>query len=319
MNGAPKSPEPGNPWITAVISTRDRAAAIAHCVESVLRCQDFGIELRVVDQSADSATEEILGPFFRDPRFHYLRSDTRGLSAGRNLGIAQARGELIACTDDDCETRPDWLNRIADALRRDERTAAVFGRVHAAPHDREKGFIPCYGRSRPFLARNLQQYHLADGMSGCMGLRRSAWEQIGGFDEQLGAGAPFRAAEDMDFAIRALLAGFPVYSTPEVEVIHHGFRYWRDADRLIQGYLFGIGAMIAKHLKCGNWSILHYVTHLAWRWAFGAPVIDLGRKPPRCLRLRAACMGAAAGFAHAVERRHSLFRAGPPRTGASPK
>jgi hypothetical protein len=77
---------------------------------------------------------------------------------------------------------------------------------------------------------------------------------------------------------------------------------------MIHGYLYGIGAMIAKHLKCGNWGILHYVAHLMWRWAVAGAAVDLGHRPSRWLRLRAFVLGAKAGLAHAVERRRSLYR-----------
>jgi GT2 family glycosyltransferase len=299
---------PAAPWITVVISTRNRAAFVVRCVASILRNPYPNFDLQVVDQSSDNTTEYALTGLREDPRLHYLHSPLEGLSAGRNLGIAQARGELIACTDDDCETPPDWLDGMVSALAREPRATAVYGNVRPIAHDRAAGFIPGYLREKPVLARNLRQYYLADGMSGCMGLRRSMWEKLGGFDVMLGAGARFRAAEDMDFAIRTLLSGFWVAATPEVEVMHHGFRSWDEGRTLIQGYLFGIGAMIAKHLKCGNWSILHYLAHLAWRWAFTGPAIDLGQTPPRWLRLRAWLLGAAAGIAQPVDRHRSLFR-----------
>ena len=295
-------------WMTVVICTCDRARELARCVASVLRNQYLGFDLLVVDQSSDSSTEEAVREFQTDPRLRYLRSETKGLSAGRNLGIGCARGEMIACTDDDCETPPDWLSRMAAALRYEDRTAVVFGNVRPGGHDRVAGFVLGYLWDSPFLARSIRHMHRADGMSGCMGLRRSAWERLGGFDELLGAGAPFPAAEEMDLAIRALLTGFCVYATPEVEVMHHGFRSWDTARGMVRGYLYGIGAMIAKHLKCGNWGILHYVAHLFWRWAFAGPVVDLGHRPSRWVRLRAFVLGAKAGLACAVERRRSLYR-----------
>jgi GT2 family glycosyltransferase len=299
---------PAAPWITAVIATRHRAAFVAQCVESILRNQYPCFDLQVVDQSTDNTTENALAGLREDARLHYLHRPAAGLSAGRNLGIAQARGELIACTDDDCEAPPDWLAGMVSVLTREPRATAVFGNVRPIAHDRAAGFIPGYLRAQPVLARNLRQYYLADGMSGCMGLRRSMWETLGGFDEMLGSGARFRAAEDMDFAIRTLLAGSWVAATPEVEVMHLGFRSWDDGRKLIQGYLFGIGAMIAKHLKCGNWRILHYMARLAWRWAFTGPAIDLGQTPPRWLRLRAWLQGAYSGFAQPVDRHRCLFR-----------
>jgi glycosyltransferase involved in cell wall biosynthesis len=295
-------------FISVVISTRDRAGMAARCVASVLRNQCSSFDLVVVDQSADGSTEAALREFQADPRLCYVRSETKGLSAGRNLGIGRARGDLIACTDDDCEAPPDWLSRMVAALRHGDRAAVVFGNMRPGAHDRAAGFVPGYLLDGASLARSLREEHCADGMSGCMGLKRSVWEQLGGFDEMLGAGSTFRAAEDMDFAIRALLAGFWVYATPEVQVTHYGFRSWEEGRTLIQGYLYGIGAMVAKHLKCGNWRILYFVTRLFHRWAFAGPVVDLGHRPSRRLRLRAFVRGGIAGLGTAVERRRLLFR-----------
>jgi GT2 family glycosyltransferase len=197
--------------------------------------------------------------------------------------------------------------RLVSILAREARVSVVFGNVRPIHHDRTAGFIPGYLSAQPVLARTLRQFNLADGMSGCMGLRRSIWEKLGGFDEMLGAGARFRAAEDRDFAIRILLSGSWVAATPEVEVMHLGFRSWDEGRKLVEGYLFGGGAMIAKHLKSGNSRILHYLACVAWRWAVNGPAIDLGQVPPRWLRLRAWLLGAAAGFAQPVDRHRSLF------------
>jgi len=295
-------------WVTVVISTRDRATEVTRCVASVLRNEYPSFDLLVVDQSSDSNTEEALRTFQPDPRVRYVRSETKGLSAGRNLGIRCARGEMIACTDDDCEMPLDWLSRMAAALRHEDRTAVVFGNVRPGAPDRAAGLVLGCVWDSAFLARSIHHMHRVDGISGCMGLRRRAWERLGGFDELLGAGAPFPAAEEMDFAIRALLAGFYVYAAPEVEVLNYGFRSWDEERKMIHGYLYGIGAMIAKHLKCGNWGVLHYVAHLFWRWAVAGPVVEFGHRPPRWLRLRAFLLGVRAGLVCAVERPLSLYR-----------
>jgi len=215
---------------------------------------------------------------------------------------------MIACTDDDCETPPEWLSRMAAALQRADGAAVVFGNVRAAECDPAAGFILGCVRDSAFLARSIRHMHRVDGASACMGLKRSVWERLCGFDEFLGAGASFPSTEDMDFAIRALAAGFWVYATPEVEVLHRGFRSWDEEREVVHGYLYGIGAMFAKHIKCGNWGVLHYLANLFWRWAVTGTAVDFGRRPSRWVRLRAFALGVAAGLLCAVERQRSLFR-----------
>jgi hypothetical protein len=101
-----------------------------------------------------------------------------------------------------------------------------------------------------------------------------------------------------------------VYETPNVAVTHHGFRTWGEGQILIKGYLYGIGAMFAKHLKCGYWSVIHVLLHLAWRWAFGHPVVDFGHRPPRGIRLNAFVKGFLEGLSYPVNKKtgHYLER-----------
>jgi GT2 family glycosyltransferase len=210
-------------------------------------------------------------------------------------------------TDDDREVTPDWLRRIADAFPADPRIGIVFGNVLAGPHDRTQGFIPAYQRREPFLAKSIRDKHRIEGIGASMAIRRTAWEALNGFDENFGAGGRFGSAEELEFTVRALVSGFAVYAEPAAAVVHHGFRTWESGRELISGYLYGIGAMFAKLLKLGHWSILYLMFQLASRWAFQGPVVDLGRKPPRLLRLSAFVRGFLAGLAFPIDRRRGHY------------
>ncbi|MGH7833353.1 MAG: glycosyltransferase family 2 protein [Candidatus Binatia bacterium] len=137
-----------------------------------------------------------------------------------------------------------------------------------------------------------------------MGLRRSVWQALGGFDELLGIGAPFKAAEETDFSIRALLAGYFVYETPDVSVVHCGFRAREHMQPVSRRYWYGTGAAFAKHLKCGRWSVAHPLLRLAWRWAFGrSPVAaSLGGGAYKLPRLLAFVWGVVAGVLTPVDK-----------------
>lgn len=296
------------PPVTVLVCTRNRGDSIVNTVQTVLLNDYPDFELRIVDQSEDDLTESSLRPFIGDPRMRYLRTATKGLSVARNLAISTTQSEFIATTDDDCETPKNWLKELVAAFALDNRIGIVFGNTLSGPHDHNTGFVSSYVRHEPFLARNIFEKHRVEGISGCMGLRRSLWQRLGGFDEMLGAGALFKSAEEIDLTIRALIAGYYVYETPNVSVIHHGFRTWEQSRSIIQGYLYGIGAMFAKHLKCGHWSIIQVLLHLAWRWAFEHPVVDFGHRPPRWLRLAAFVQGFADGAAVPVERATGRYR-----------
>jgi len=306
-----------NSLITVIISTRNRGASIVTPVRTILQSDYPDFELRIVDQSDDDVTRTSLQQFVGDPRICYIKTSGRGVSAGRNLAISGARSELIAATDDDCEIPSNWLREMSAAFELDRRIGLVFGNVLSSPCDPKAGFVMAYVRSAAYLARGIADKHRVEGVAACMGLRKSVWERLGGFDEMLGSGAPFKSAEETDLAVRTLLAGYYVYETPRLAVAHYGLHSWVSSHSLFRGYLYGIGAMLVKNLKCGHWGVLKLFFHLAWRWAFQHPVVSFGCLPPRGLRLAAFIGGLKDGALAPVDRTTGHFkRKGKPSAGS---
>ena len=282
--------------ISVALATRNRGSSVVETVRSILGNDYADFEIVIADQSDDDATQKSV-EILKDPRARYVRCETRGRSAAENAAIREARGELIAMTDDDCTVPCDWLREIEAAFAAEERIGVVFGNVIAAPHDLAAGCIPAYVRKDAFLARGIGEKHRVEGIGACMAVRREVWEKLGGFDEGLGAGTRFRAGEDGDFAIRALLAGYWIYETPAVYVTHHGLRKWADLPALIDGYWFGTGAVLAKFVRSGQWFVVPLMLRLAGRWIFGGSAVgaSLGGGT-RWRKLFAFVRGFAAGW-----------------------
>ena len=87
------------------------------------------------------------------------------------------------------------------------------------------------------------------GVGANMAFRRRVFDDVGGFDELLGAGAALCAGEETDLTIRALARGFKAVFTPHVCVLHLGVRQGADATQLMRGYGIGLGAALAKHQR----------------------------------------------------------------------
>lgn len=291
----PRTSRPPEP-IAVVISTLGRPAGAARAVGSVLRANHPALTVWVVDQSNDDATAAALAGWAGDSRFHLVKAPSQGLGAARNLGVSLSDAPIIAFTDDDCEVARGWATALGAAFEHDAQVGMVFGTVFPAEYDRSTGFIPAYLVRRPQSVRGVAAKARVEGIGACMAVRRTTWTALGGFDEALGAGAPLRAGEDADFAVRTLLAGHWVHETPDAVVTHHGFRSFGQGVRLIEGYMVGLGAVNAKMLRLGGWAAMVPVLTLGWRWLAGAPVVDLNHRPPRLARLRAFWRGARLGF-----------------------
>ncbi len=281
--------------VSVVIPTRARGPLVARTVQSILASPEDFAEVIVVDQSPQKDTFEAASPYLIDPRFQYIHSSTVGISAARNIGVAASTGAIVVHTDDDCEVPLGWVSDVVKIFDRHPDADMVVGSVLSGPCP-PTGFIPSYKVKKPLLINGIVNKHRVEGIGACFGYRRILWSELGGFDELLGVGGHFPSGEEADLMIRALEAGNKVLETPELAVIHHGFRTWDEAGVLIQAHLFGIGGMSAKQIRRGCWAYLYTLSRLALRWAVAGPSVDFGHHPPRLPRLLAFLRGFAEGW-----------------------
>ncbi|MDX3850576.1 glycosyltransferase family 2 protein [Streptomyces sp. AK02-01A] len=217
--------------VVICVYTEDRWEDILAAVESVRRQSLPALEtLLVVDHNA--ALLERLGREYRD---HAARGELRvlanagprGLSAGRNTGIAAARGELVAFLDDDAVAERDWL-RFFDEAYDDPRVLAVGGRTLPAwASGRRPAWFPeefdwvvgCTYRGLP-----AGRVRVRNVLGGNASFRRTAFDSAGGFATGIGRDGDRRplGCEETELCIR-LARAVPdaVLLIDDRAVIHH--------------------------------------------------------------------------------------------------
>jgi glycosyltransferase involved in cell wall biosynthesis len=220
-------------------------------VASVLATTGFG-ELVVIDQSDGRETEEALARF-SDPRLRYVRTDSRGVTRARNLGIEVTRGDIVAFTDDDCRVSPDWPSAIAAIFTSDPDAAVVCGRVRVPEEIQGLGFTESFEPHQREWRRRYPPFGRDWGITANLALRREVVAHVGNFDPMLGAGAPLRSGGEPDFLFRVLKSGLKVVNASEVVVDHLGVRApGEESQKLMRGYGVGTGAAIYKHVRLGD-------------------------------------------------------------------
>src|SRR5438045_8207868 len=137
--------------VSVLVCTRERPSSLREADKEILDSDYKEFELYVIDQSSDDGSENAIAEFTCDSRLHYTRTDTRGLSRARNLGLSLAKPGIIAMTDDDCRVARDWLHEMVAAFSVSDRIAVVFGNVVPAARDQSRGFILGYLRPSSFL------------------------------------------------------------------------------------------------------------------------------------------------------------------------
>lgn len=227
--------------LSVVVPTRDRPHQLSGCLDSLRSVLRTGDELIVVDSaSADTSVAPTATSFGA----RLVRCDLPGASRARNAGVAAASHPLVAFVDDDVRVAPGWAAAMASALERDG-VSFVCGRV-AVPPDQTGGLRQIAIKDDPKPAPIDPDTPAPLGCSANLGVRGDVLATIGGFDEGLGGGARYRAAEDLDLFDRLLAAGFRGRYEPAALSWHDQWRSRPALVRLDWGYGIGLGARIAK-------------------------------------------------------------------------
>lgn len=295
--------------IGLVVTTRNRPFDLLKSIPTFVANSDDLTEIVVVDQSTDDRTQQIVMDLQTSANVRYVPCPAIGLSAGRNLGLELVAGSLIGFTDDDCLLPRGWARSVASVFATAD-VGAYFGAVSADPFDWRQGFTPSVPNLTDRLLTSPDPGQIPGLMGANMAFRRETLACIGGFDPVLGAGAPLRAAEEMDAAYRVLLAGYSVALRSRPTVTHFGFRaHAGGATRdLVRSTHLGMGAYFGKHIRSGDRrAAASYLSYM--RWLVGQVITSsrLHRRPEGVSRIAYSLSGFVRQFAYPVDMRTRLF------------
>jgi GT2 family glycosyltransferase len=229
-----------------VIPSRNRPELLRAAVDSVLHGEARPAEIIVVDQSdaPHPSLAEMSG--VAGTAINYLRPTTRGVSRARNAGLRAAGEEIVAFIDDDVLAAPDWWGVLLQAAVDAGPDGVVTGQVVPGEAEAPGAFAPSVSGT---TTREVYQGRIGRDVlfSGNMAGYRATLSRIGGFDERLGPGTRYGAAEDNDLCYRLLESGCRIIYVPEAVVVHRAWRENAAQMSLRWAYGRGQGAFLAKH------------------------------------------------------------------------
>jgi len=231
------------PKVSLVVSTLGRTRELDRLLGS-LALQTFrDFETIIVDQNTDGRLAPVLAA--ADPSLTITHAASpRGLSRGRNKGIALARGDILAFPDDDC-WYPERL--LADVV-------ALFGEHHAI--DLFSGKTVDAGLANSLSAFDADGHDIGrgnvwrSGNSNTIFVRTLLAKDVL-FDESLGVGADtiFQSGEETDFLLRLLQSGARMRYEPKI-LVHHDQVDLRAKEGGLQrarNYAPGLGRVLRVH------------------------------------------------------------------------
>ncbi|HRI12706.1 MAG TPA: glycosyltransferase family 2 protein, partial [Verrucomicrobiota bacterium] len=213
------------PSVSVIISTQNRAGSLQDTLNSLAGVevpQGWEAELIVVDNgSTDDTRNVVLGqPSRPEIPSLYVYEARPGKSRALNTALGKALGNVLLFTDDDVRFPPNWISGMCSPIIKG-RAEIVQGGIRWAPQ------LLTLCKSYRYLPRIItstdhkSKGELAIALIGAnMALHRSAFQVVGGFDEQLGPGA-LGLAEETLVGWQLAQRGFRRLAAFDVQVEHH--------------------------------------------------------------------------------------------------
>jgi GT2 family glycosyltransferase len=214
--------------VSVIIPSKNHARLLARCLGSIETKTTYGkYEILVADNgSTDPATKELLARLrhkvvpFPEP-FNYSRIN--------NFAVRQANGEYLLFLNDDTEVRsPEWMTAMLELCQlpgvgavgakllfpsgRVQHAGVVLGLGGVAGH----AYYQFSAKARGYFDALHSIRNFSAVTAACMMVRRSVFEQVGGFDEAF----PLNF-NDVDFCLRVRRAGYRIVWTPFAELYHY--------------------------------------------------------------------------------------------------
>ena len=193
--------------ITVVVPVRNEEHSIRLLLQGLLEQTLAPAEIVIVDGGSTDATQRIVEEQARQhSHLHLIREADALPGKGRNVGAASAVNDWLAFIDAGVSPANDWLAQLAEAVRINPQTDVVYGSWVPVTDTFFKecaaiayGNVPTEAVDDTFIQSRAVFSSL---------LRRSVWQAVKGFSEEL------RSAEDLLFMKRIDDARFNVSYAP---------------------------------------------------------------------------------------------------------
>lgn len=225
------------PQVSIVIPMLNEERHIEDCVQSLLG-QDYPrerLDIVVVDGgSTDRSLEIVRALASRDPRVRLVGGPGLNCPTALNRGIGVARGDVVCKVDAHGYVAPDFVRVAVQRLKGDDALMCVGGPIRPVARSLIARSNSLARASRFGVGRGVNTLASHDQLVEtvqCGAYRRSVFDEVGGFDENLQFG------EDEEMNWRIIQAGYRILFTPAM----HFYYFPRQSFRsfFLQYYRYG--------------------------------------------------------------------------------
>lgn len=260
--------------VSVIVCTKNREEHLDSCLSNIVRTGYPYDEILVIDNGSDDLARKKNEQLAARAGAKYYYEAKTGLSCARNRGIKEATGDIIVYSDDDFIVDKEWLTYLIENYR-EQRVACCTGRMLSNRADQESRVfeeamsfdrgerrrvfsrkdislrsivrtIPAVGNKR-LLDRTPVPWSIGRGFCS---FRKAIFDEIGYFDERLGAGTPTLGGEEIDMFYRVLKGGHLIVYEPRA-VIYHNHRATLE--------------QVVRQAYCGGASDKAFLTKYRWK------------------------------------------------------
>jgi glycosyltransferase involved in cell wall biosynthesis len=193
------------PNISVIIPVYNGAAYLNSCLQAVAASDYRSYECIVVDDGSTDASRTIAAEFPMPIRIVDIFDGPRGPGYARNRGVEAARGAILFFLDADIVLSRGALRRVASLFQERTDVAAVFGSYDSRPA--AAGVVSRYRNLLHHFVHQNGNREASTFWAGCGAIRRSVFQQIGGFDEKRFSRP---SIEDIELGYRLRQSGYRI-------------------------------------------------------------------------------------------------------------
>ena len=217
--------------ISIIICTYNREKYIRPLLESIAK-NDYpttDYEIVLVDNNCTDNTHGVCEQFaaaHKEVAFRYVIESEQGLSAARNKGIKEAKGDIIIYVDDDALVDTNYIRQYAEHFATYPETMAAGGPIEPLYETKEPSWMSPYTKAllTAWMNYGTQVREYPNGRypgGGNAAYRKEVFERVGLFNTELGRkGNLLLASEEKDIFDKMKALGMKVLYLP-TPVLHH--------------------------------------------------------------------------------------------------
>lgn len=220
-----------------ILCTLNRKKELIQAINSILSQGIDDLEIIVVDQSKER--KDYIAEM--DGRIVYIRSERKGLSRNRNIGIKNAKGDYVCIMDDDAIYAENTLKNIEKIII--QHNPDIIGGIIVDSETKDYYIGATKKRADGFITAK-ELFECCS--SAALVFKRKLWEGDE-FDENFGIGEKWGSGEEIDFVTRLMYKGAKFYFSRLFLVYHPSSDKRQMGTDKAYSYSLGFGALCAKH------------------------------------------------------------------------